>query len=352
MRSYNKKRILTLSVCLLLVISFIFLIAYAVVVKRDFQLIAPGAISPVSETITIDGYTNNNSENFYTTAVYVMERPTILQSLFFKLINKNVQKYPMSEAYDHLTLDELSEGSKLSYISSKYLSIISAYEAAEYDIDYEVEGFYVTYYSDYDHYSGVISIGDVLEEVNGIKITRLATLRDILNSDSTCNTPMELSLRTEENDTYSINAPLTKADSGQCKVGLSLTEKIKILDTTSPYPTVDIPNNVGGSSGGLMNTLQVYSTLTGENLTKGYKIAGTGTMSLYGTVGPIGAADLKVITAENNDVDIFFVPADKDGTTNYSDAVKGSQMIDTDILIFPVNTLSEAISILKELQPK
>ena len=43
-------------------------------------------------------------------------------------------------------------------------------------------------------------------------------------------------------------------------------------------------------------------------LTKGRKIAGTGTISVSGRVGAIGGITQKIITAIRNDVDIFLCP--------------------------------------------
>ena len=42
-----------------------------------------------------------------------------------------------------------------------------------------------------------------------------------------------------------------------------------------------------GSSGGLMNTLAIYNTITKEDITKGKKIICTGTIDINGNVGKI-----------------------------------------------------------------
>ncbi len=343
-----------LLVIFIIIVTFIAFIAFTFNYRRDIELIAPGVITPVSDTISIEGYPNIATSNFHTTAVYVLERPTLAQSFFFKLFNNNVQQRKMSNSYEHLSLDELAKGSRLSYISSKYIATITAYEAANIEIFYEVDGLYVTYYANYDHFKNKISVGDLITEVNDVKIDSIDRFRELVNADDSCGSTVKLSLQKENEDIYDLNVPLTKdTNANTCKVGLGLYEKVEILDETTPYPAINIPDNVGGSSGGLMSALQVYSILSERDLMKGYKIAGTGTINLDGTVGSIGAADLKVVTAEKNDVDIFFVPTDKDDyQQNYSDAIRGSEMIDTDIKIYGVNTLEEAIAILESLEQK
>ena len=54
-------------------------------------------------------------------------------------------------------------------------------------------------------------------------------------------------------------------------------------------------DEIGGPSAGLMFSLEIYNQLTKEDFTKGYKIAGTGTIDSKGTVGPIGGIDKKLL---------------------------------------------------------
>lgn len=73
---------------------------------------------------------------------------------------------------------------------------------------------------------------------------------------------------------------------------------------------VDIAiDNVGGPSAGVMFALGIVDVLTPEDLTGGHTIAGTGTISLDGRVGPIGGVALKMIGAADDGADYFFTPA-------------------------------------------
>ena len=67
-----------------------------------------------------------------------------------------------------------------------------------------------------------------------------------------------------------------------------------------------------------MFTLTVYNMLSPDDLTRGLRIAGTGTISLDGTVGPIGGVQQKVAAAEQVGAVYFLCPAD-----NYADASLG-----------------------------
>ena len=74
--------------------------------------------------------------------------------------------------------------------------------------------------------------------------------------------------------------------------------------------SVDIADNIGGPSAGLMMSLAIYDTLTPGSMTGGADIAGTGTITPAGKVGPIGGIQQKIAAARDAGAELFFVPAD------------------------------------------
>ena len=96
-------------------------------------------------------------------------------------------------------------------------------------------------------------------------------------------------------------------------------------------------NDVGGSSGGLMFALDVYSSLLPKRMTvDARKIAGTGTIALDGTVGPIEGTVQKLVAAKRAGATIFLCPKQ-----NYRD-VRGT----AGVRIVPVGTFKEALEAL------
>lgn len=65
---------------------------------------------------------------------------------------------------------------------------------------------------------------------------------------------------------------------------------------------------VGGPSGGLMFALGILDSFTPESLAGSNHIAGTGTISSEGRVGPIGGIKLKVIAARDAGATVFLAP--------------------------------------------
>lgn len=68
-------------------------------------------------------------------------------------------------------------------------------------------------------------------------------------------------------------------------------------------------HEIGGPSAGMMFALGIIDKVGPYNLTGGKFIAGTGTITADGTVGPIGGIPLKMIAARDKGATIFLAPA-------------------------------------------
>jgi PDZ domain-containing protein len=67
--------------------------------------------------------------------------------------------------------------------------------------------------------------------------------------------------------------------------------------------------NVAGPSAGLMFALGIIDTMTPGRLNGGEHVAGTGTITASGRVGPIGGIQQKLYGAQGNGADYFLAPA-------------------------------------------
>ncbi|WP_054949926.1 SepM family pheromone-processing serine protease [Numidum massiliense] len=143
---------------------------------------------------------------------------------------------------------------------------------------------------------------------------------------------------------------LTKLADGRAGIGIYQSTERTV--TTSPTVRIEM-DDIGGPSAGLMMALEVYNQLTGPDLTKGYHIAGTGTIDSAGKVGQIGGVTHKVAAADKQGADIFFVPADVGPhDSNAADAAKKARDLGTALDIVPVKDIDEAIAYLEALRPK
>ena len=88
-----------------------------------------------------------------------------------------------------------------------------------------------------------------------------------------------------------------------------------------------------------MMALSVYALASGEDLTHGRVVAGTGSIDVNGTVGPVGGVAEKVVGAEKQGATIFLVP-----TSEAADARKGASRA----RVVPVDTFDQARTVLRQ----
>jgi Predicted secreted protein containing a PDZ domain len=137
--------------------------------------------------------------------------------------------------------------------------------------------------------------------------------------------------------------PKNLAGNGK-KQGIGVYQSDQMQVRVSPPVRFNI-TNIGGPSAGLMMTLDIYDQLTRQDLAKGRNIAGTGTIEMDGTVGPIGGIAEKIVGADQSGVSIFFAPvADQE----YQTAVRTAKSIGSHMKIVPVRTFNDAISYLSK----
>jgi PDZ domain-containing protein len=233
---------------------------------------------------------------------------------------------------------------------SQNVAIAVAYEKADKQVDYQYNGVFIMSVIDGMDAKNKLEVGDRIFEVEG---------KPLLNSEEfieyvghlTEGDQLKLSIEREGkilNKEVMISSFPTNPN--KYGVGISLVTDREI----DVEPKVKInTETVGGPSAGLMFTLEIYNQLTEGDLTKGYKIAGTGTINYEGVVGPIGGITHKVVAADKAGADYFFAPSENNAIdSNYHDAIQAALELETDMDIIPINTLDDAIKFLEALDKK
>ena len=111
------------------------------------------------------------------------------------------------------------------------------------------------------------------------------------------------------------------------------------ITASTSYPIEIDSANYGGPSAGMIYTLAIMDLLEQGELTDGRVVAGTGTISMDGTVGAIGGIRQKLVAAEAAGADVVLVPRD-----NYDEASDAP----VDVEIVAVESISDAVSYLRE----
>lgn len=145
-----------------------------------------------------------------------------------------------------------------------------------------------------------LSEGDVITGVNGTPTDGSEAIRELV---ATVPTGGDISVSVER-DGESITVDGQTIDAGGSPVlGIYLSRSF-----SSDVDVTISAGEVGGSSAGMMFALGIYDVLTRGALTGGNDIAGTGTITPEGQVGPISGIKQKVIGANNAGSDFFLAP--------------------------------------------
>ena len=88
--------------------------------------------------------------------------------------------------------------------------------------------------------------------------------------------------------------------------------------------------------------LSIYDALVEEDITKGMKIAGTGTIEIDGSVGEIAGVKYKIKGAAKNKVDLFIVPS-----ANYEEAEQVIKENHYNIKLLKAETFDQVLEDLK-----
>ena len=171
---------------------------------------------------------------------------------------------------------------------------------------------------------GVLVAGDVVTAVGGEAVTNEDALRQALiavtgaagidptpsEAPDERTVPTELTVRAFDGTVRTVPVQLRRLPrSGRFGLGIGVATANLHFDLPIDV-TVD-GGRVGGPSAGLLTALAVYDTLSEEDLAAGRHIAGTGTLSLAGTVGRIGGIEEKVRAAVNSGAALFLAPAEQ-----------------------------------------
>jgi len=335
----------------LLVIPYLILM-FLLIYPIQYYLDAPGGLTEVENLIEIDYNLDKETEGtISTTYIIALNRPS-----FFQFIVGYFSPYTTIDAltgsYADYTNEEISQISYWDKYTSVDASLIVAYLAAKADnpeivIEY-VEKVLVfgktTYLSNYDE----IAFGDEFISLEGD--TGVVTLVGDIAANTILSDSYPFTFKDSAGEVYTVS--LNK-DVETGKFGITFRTSF-IVDQTVTFPVYDVlDSNIGGPSGGLLQTLAIYNMLVEEDITHGLKIAGTGTIGYDGSVGYIGGVKQKIATAYLNKVDVFFIPNLDDEYTydNYQEALRACEELGIDPTgwLVPVGTFQDALDYLNGL---
>ncbi len=300
------------------------------VAPLPYFIIAPGHAIDLGTRITVEGRAASRAR-FYLTDVTVGRATTLgLLAKFFpstKIVPQgDVMPAGQSPAaFDRSMSDAMTESQTVAaYVAER----AAGYRVPE-DFIVRVEGFPTKTFA-----TAALRVGDRVLSVGGKRVRGTSDIAAAVALARAASVPVEIE-RSGKRATERVRT--LRLPSGSRKLGIYVSSRLPAMDL--PVPVRFAMDDVSGASAGLMFALQIYAQLHPLALSKA--VAGTGTLSPDGAVGPIEGTAQKLEAARRAGATVFFVPrqnlADLAGTKT------------TGIDIVPVATFACALKYLRRI---
>ena len=306
------------------------LIALLVVLPAPFMIETAGPTFDVFDgeiegttLVTVDGattYASSGELRLTTVAVsHTSDTPFSLGPVVRAWLD------PASIVYPDIPVEgNREEAVQQEWISSQEMASVAALGELGTAVPAEIR---VADFSPGSRAEGELMVDDIIVSVDGKEILTLPDLSDAIGAHAPGDQVTVVVARAGDDVTATF--PTIQAQSGKTLMGVA-------IDPTFDMPyTVNVAiDHVGGPSAGLIFSLAIVDLLTPQDELQGAKVAGTGTISPGGDVGPIGGIPLKMIGARRAGAEWFLAPI-----TNCSEVVGH---VPAGLRVVSVATLSEA----------
>lgn len=316
--------------------NFVFILAMILVVllsyvKLPYYILAPGGIINITDRVEMEEYQKESKGSI--NMLYVSEyKATPVMYLYSKIMKYDIEKNSSRQISDE-SMDEIKEREILMRDNSLDMAIIAAYQEAGKDISIKNKKNIVVGTTENNDFK----VGDVILLVDGTECDGVKEIREIINTKNVGD-PVTFKIERDNKD-IEIEAEVYEEDNTKV-VGIVVMTDYEY--NLSPEINIKFKKSESGASGGAMLALTIYNAITEEDIIKGRKISGTGTISADGTVGEIDGIKYKVMGAYKNNMDIVFVPS-----SNYEEALKTKKKYNYHIEIVKVDNLKDIIEYLK-----
>ncbi|ODJ53517.1 hypothetical protein BFR40_02555 [Brochothrix thermosphacta] len=343
----------------LLLVIIVLAVLAVMLIPLPYYITKPGTTEKLGELVKVEGKADNKNGSFSLTTIG-LQHATALTLTIAKF-----SKYQEIDKESEIRTEGETEAQfnvrQMYYMNSaKNNAIEAAFTKAKKPFKSEYNGIFVLSMTENSDARRFLKEGDTIHAVDGKKFK---TSEEFVKYVGTKKIGEKINITyTKANESKERTDKVKMVDidkKGRAGIGITLVDDKNVQ--TTPKVTVKT-DKIGGPSAGFMFSLEILSDLTREDLTRGYDIAGTGTIEPDGTIGRIGGIEEKIVTAHKAGKDYFLAPDDtitkemkkaKPGIkTNYADAVKVAKDLGTDMKIIPVKTLDQAVEVLRELPQK
>ena len=282
--------------------------------------------------------TNENTSKGSINATYVN---SLKGTIFFYLLSYIIPSFDREKISDSIYEDETIEDSlfreKLYFKNSISNATFVAYTKANKKITVKNSSLYVLYIDSFA--DTTLKTKDKIISIENKKVLDNASFKNIINAYDE-NTI--INIKVLRNNKIVNTKTTVKLIDNEKKIGVYILNDYEY--DVNPKIEFDFSGKQSGSSGGLMLSLSIYNKLIPNDITKGYKICGTGTIDKNGVVGEIGGVEYKLRGANRKKCDIFFIPEE-----NYKEVSDIINKKNYNFKIYKISTFDEALEVLNTL---
>jgi len=322
-----------------IVLIAILLVAANFYMANNYTIVAPGVTVDLKEIVEVEEGVRDEEGAFLLTTVST--RPLNLPLAIYAAFNPFVDIEPSEQVIpEGMDMKKYMEYMKQWMQESQKIAEVVALRRAGYETEIRGNGAKVVEVMEDSPAKGLVQPEDIIVGVDGVKVNLAEEVINLVTKHKIGDKVNLKIIRNGEELTLTVPTMESKTEKGKPIIGVFITT----LDW-KPILPLDININtgdIGGPSAGLMFTLEILNQLTPGDLTRGHKIAGTGTISLDESVGEIGGVVQKVAAAKRDGAEIFFVPEN-----NAEEAREAAENLG--IKLVPVRTLQDVLDYLENL---
>ena len=308
-------------------------------IKVSYFTQAPGSAVALEHLINVEGAEVFESEGeiFFTT-VRLTGEISVLEYVL-ALADSSVELRTSEEVLGGQTRDQQRQQNLQLMDDSQDIAARVALDRLGHDVIVEA-GALIQEVLEGSGSDGRLELGDVVVEANGTQILSSPDLVDViqmLSPGDTIQLVVERRVAVGDAELRDIDVVLGENE-GRPQMGVAISTWLDPVDL--PFDVGIDTSSVGGPSAGLALTLAILDLLTDGELTGGIEIATTGTIDVFGNIGPIGGAEQKAHAVRRAGINLFLVPS-----LNLEEALKGAG---DDLEVIAVDTLDGALRVLLE----
>jgi Lon-like protease len=301
-------------------------------ISLPYVIEIPGGLISLNNRVKIN---DSSSESGSFNMTYVSMMNGTIPFLAISYLNNNWDTIPTADIkYDNETENEMNTREKKLMNEAVSNAEYVAYTKSNHQVSIQNTDLYIEYI---DNPHSELKELDIIKKINGQEVNSLKEMQDIIQG---CGLDDDVNFDIIRNgQAMNVTSSIFLID-GVKKIGAAIIPNYDLA--LDPSIDIDIKDNESGPSGGLMMALSIYDKLSGEDLTKGDIISGTGTIDMDGSAGEIGGVKYKLIGAVNKKAQVFICPME-----NYEEALNLAKERNYDIIIKGVASFDEAVTFLR-----